>query len=374
MKTCFPTALLCLLMTSGLLDAAKHRGADRFSIQRDTFGRTQDGRPVHRYTLANASGMSIAVMNYGATLIAVNVPDKNGKTENVTLYLDSFDDYAGGHPLFGSVVGRFANRIVEGRFTIDGTTHQLETVRNGIHIHGGREGFQKLLWNVEPFHEADSAGIRLTHTSPDGHEGYPGELRVTVIYRLGADNALSIEYRAATDKPTHLNLTNHAYWNLGGAQSGDVLDQRLTLNADRYLPSDKRRVPTGEIASVKSTPFDFTEPHTIGERIEATQGGYDHCYVINREQPGKLVLCAKASDPESGRKMEVWTTQPGVQLYTANGLGPRFQANGKPYGKYHGFCLETQHYPDSPNQPGFPSTLLRPGETFAHKTVHKFSW
>jgi len=337
-------------------------------------GKMPDGADVHEYTLTNANGLEAKVLTYGATLTTVKVPDRDGNFESITLYLDSFDDYLKGHPLFGSVVGRFANRIEGAQFKIDGVTHKVTPNAGQNHIHGGREGFHKILWQADSFREKDAVGVILRHTSGDGNEGYPGKLDVTVTYTLRNDNELVMDYTATTDKPTVLNLTNHAYWNLAGAGSGDVLDHVLMLNARSYLPSDKAKIPTGEIKPVKGTVMDFTKPETVGSRISEVDGeNYDHCYVLKENKSGKPELFARVVEPVSGRVMEVFTTQPGVQLYTAKHLNSKLKTSSFAYGPYHGLCLETQHYPDAPNKPNFPSTLLRPGETFKHRTIHKFS-
>ena len=354
--------------------SAAETAAAKPTVEKSTFGKMPDGTEVLLFTLTNAAGLEAKVMTYGATLVSVKAPDRDGNFDHITLHLDSLGDYLRGHPLFGSVVGRYANRIAGARFTIDGVEYRLTPNARQNHIHGGRQGFHKIIFQAKPLRKEGRAGVELSHTSPDGHEGYPGTLETTVTYWLTADNRLIIRYVARTDKPTHLNLTNHAYWNLAGAGSGDVLGHVLMLNADRYLPSDERRMPLGNIEPVKGTPMDFITPQTIGARIDRVQGeNYDHCYVLNKE-PGKpLSLAARVVEPKTGRVMEVHTTQPGVQLYTAKGLGDRLGGDGKPYGPYHGFCLETQHYPDAPNRPAFPSTLLRPGETYEQVTIHKFS-
>lgn len=343
------------------------------NVEKEVIGKTEDGVDVEQYTLTNDHGMRVTLITYGAILTSVEVPDRDGRLENVTLYVDSLDDYLAGHPLFGAVVGRFANRIAGAKFMLDGREVHVTPNAGGNHIHGGRESFDKLVWRAEPVRGDGFVGARLRHTSPDGHEGYPGELAVVVTYTLDNDNQLKIDYTAQTDKPTHLNLTNHAYWNLAGADSGNILDHVLVLNADRYLPSDDRLIPLGELKPVRGTPMDFTEPHTLGERIDQVGKGYDHCYVLNKTEGQRVSLAAKVVEPVSGRVMEVFTSQPGVQLYTANHLGAKHSRQGKPYEKHNGFCLETQHYPNSPNEPEFPSTVLRPGETFHEVTIHKFS-
>lgn len=351
--------------------SGENRGALR--IEKSTFGQVPGGVRVDQYTLTNADGLEVKVMTYGATLTSVRVPDRQGNFANVTLYLDSCDDYLRGHPLFGSVVGRYANRIAGAKFTLDGVEYPLSPNAGRNHIHGGRQGFHKLVWKATPIRDRESVGVELSHTSPHGHEGYPGTLAVKVTYQLTDDNRLIMRYVAQTDRTTHVNLTNHAYWNLAGAGSGDVLGHVLMLNADRYLPADDELIPLGPLKSVKGTPLDFTQPKTIGSRIKNVENNnYDHCYVLNKRPGEQLSLAARVVEPNSGRRMEVYTTQSGVQLYTAKGLSNRLKAGGVPYGPYHGFCLETQHFPDSPNHPEFPSTVLRPGETYKQVTVHLF--
>jgi aldose 1-epimerase len=350
-------------------------------VRRDVFGTMPDGAEVHVYTLTNGRGLSARIMTLGATLMTLDAPDRQGKAGPITLHLDTLADYLKGHPLFGSIAGRYANRIAGAAFTIDGTEHKLEANMGKHQIHGGNKAaFHQVVWTAEPVRADGSVGVRLRHISPDGAAGYPGELRTAVTYALStADDKLTLAYEATTDKPTHLNLTNHAYWNLAGAGSGDVLGHTLKINAKRYLISDPAtKIPSGEIRDVAGTPLDFTEVQTVGSRIKQVEGqNYDHCYVIERPAAAgtaaeELVQAAVAADPASGRTMEVWTTQPGVQLYTAKGISSKTRGGGKPYGPYHGLCLETQHYPDSPHQPAFPSTLLRPGETFRHTTEHRF--
>jgi aldose 1-epimerase len=342
-------------------------------IECASMGKTQAGEEVHVYTLTNAGGLKAKVMTYGATLIAVDLPDRNGKFENVTLHLESLDGYLAGHPFFGSVAGRYANRIAKGKFTLDSRQYTLATNNGPNHLHGGIKGFDKAVWQARPIESAAAVAVELTHVSPDGDEGYPGKLTAKVVYTLTNDNELKMEYTATTDKPTVVNLTNHAYWNLGGIHAGNVLDQQLTLNADRYLPVDDTLIPLGDPQPVRGTPMDFTRPETIGARIGQVRGGYDHCYVINQQHQGQLTLAARAVDRKSGRAMEVYTTQPAVQFYSANFLDGTLKAEGVTYTNHYGFCLETQHYPDSPNHPSYPSTVLRPGQTYHQLTVHKFS-
>lgn len=346
----------------------------KMSIEKSVMGRTPEGVEVDLYTLANAHGLKARVMTYGATLIALEAPDRHGKCENVTLHLESLDGYLRGHPFFGSIAGRYANRIAKGRFTLDGQGYQLATNNNNLnHLHGGKRGFDKAVWKAVSHQQHDSAALELTLISPDGDQGYPGQLTAKVDYILTDDNRLLMDYTATTDKPTILNLTNHTYWNLGGIHSGDILKHELYLNADRYLPVDAGLIPTGEIRSVKGTPMDFTTPATVGSRIDQVKPGYDHCYVLCKG-PGEITsLAARVYDPASGRMMEVFTTQPGVQLYTGNFLDGKLGAEGASYTKHYALCLETQHFPDSPNNPGWPSTVLRPGEIYRQTTVHRFS-
>lgn len=340
------------------------------AVTKQLFGTTRDGKTVDLYILTHPAGMTAKVMTLGATLIGVEVPDREGKFANVTLHLPSFADYASGHPCFGSICGRYANRIAQGRFTLDGATYTLATNNGRNHLHGGKVGFDKVVWSAEPRDQGGSPGVTLTYGSRDGEEGYPGNLTVTVTYTLTADNELRIQYAATTDKPTVVNLTNHAYWNLSG--SGDILGHELTIHADRYLPVDDGQIPLGELRPVEGSPMDFRKPMPVGSRIAQVPGGYDHCYVLNKAADGELSLAARLFDPKSGRVMEVLTTEPGVQLYTANGLNLS-KPSGIHYGKHAGLCLECQHFPDSPNQAHFPSTVLRPGQTYRQLTVHKFS-
>ena len=351
----------------------EHSGSGKMDVQTTEFGKTADGKKVDLFTLTNNAGVKAKIMTYGATLISVEVPDREGNFDNITLYLDTLEDYLAGHPSLGSTVGRYANRIAKGKFTLDGTEYSLVRNNGGNHIHGGREGFQKMVWDAVPAQAPESVSVQFSHISPDGHEGYPGTLTAKVTYTLTNDNELRIEYTAQTDKPTIVNLTNHAYWNLAGAGSGDVLNHILMVNADRYLPVDEGKIPLGELRSVKGTPMDFTEPKTIGSRIAQVEGGYDHCYVLNSEPGKEMSLAARVFDPKSGRVMTLHTTEPGVQLYTANGLSSEFKGGGVPYGPHHALCLEAQHFPDSPDRPQFPSTVLRPGETYRQITIHKFT-
>ncbi len=331
------------------------------------FGQLQDGREVKQFVLRNSRGMQVILIEYGATITQLNAPDRNGKLTNVILGADSLDAYLKGFPA-ASVIGRYANRIRGAQFKLGGETFQVTKNSGDNHIHGGRENFAKVRWTGAGSSDANVAKVQFDYLSADGEEGFPGELKVTVTYSLTNMNELKIVYAATTTKPTVVNLTNHAYFNLAGS-GGDVLDHELQLMSEKYTVSDKSLIPTGEIASVVGTPLDFLAPHRIGERIEQTYqaaGGYDHNFVISGT-PGMLRKAASVTESQSGRVMECWTTEPGVQLYTANGF------NGKPYPKHGGFCLETQHYPDSPNRPNFPSVVVTPASPYASTTVFRFS-
>jgi aldose 1-epimerase len=334
-------------------------------------GQLAGGVEVTQFTLTNSAGLEVKVLTLGAMITSVKVPDRDGALDAVTLYREDPADYVKRGGVLGTVIGRFANRIAGARFTLDGEVYELAANPQGNHIHGGRTGFHTQVWDVVEVEQQDrSVGVRLSLTSPDGHEGYPGTLRVGVLYRLTDDNELWMDYTAKTDKPTHVNLTNHAYWNLKG--EGDVLQHRLTLNADRYLPVDDTKIPLGRLAPVAGTVMDFTEPKTIGSRIEQVEGeNYDHCYAVNQEPEKQLSFAARVEEPTTGRVMEVFTTQPGVQLYTARGM--KFSRGERSFGSHPALCLETQHFPNAPNEPTFPTTVLRPGETLRETTMHRFS-
>lgn len=338
------------------------------------WGQVKEGRQAQLYTLTNKNGLVAKITDYGGTLTELHVPDRNGQNGNVVLGFASLDKYVAGHPFFGSTTGRVANRIAKGKFKIDGREYTVATNNGPNHLHGGPNGFDKQMWNGELKQTKDGPALKLTYTSPDGDQGYPGTLNTTVVYTLTNDNELRIDYTATTDKPTIVNLTNHSYFNLAGDGNGTILDHELMINADKYTVFDDTQIPTGEIAPVKGTPLDFTKPTPIGARIEQVKGGYDHNFVLNGKA-GQMKKCATVRDPKSGRVMEIRTTEPGVQLYTANGLDGKITGtSGKPYPKYGAFCLETQHYPDSVNHPDeFPTVVLRPGQTYKTTTIHKFS-
>lgn len=348
------------------------KGSAKMGISKEPFGKVDD-TAVELYTLANKNGLKVKIMTYGAIITAVEVPDRNGQVQNITLFKDTVADYKAGHPFFGATVGRYANRIAFGKFTIGGTEYTLATNNNEHHLHGGNVGFDKKIWKAEELKGDDFVGVAFRYTSPDGEEGYPGKLEAKATYTLNNDNELKMVFEATTDKPTHVNLCNHAYWNLAGAGSGDVLDQVVMINADAYLPVDDGLIPLGKPEPVADTPMDFTTPTAIGARIDQVEGGYDHCWVLNKKKPGEMSLCARVVDPGSGRVMEVSTTQPGVQFYTGNFLNGTDKGGGFEFDKHDAFCLETEHFPDSPNHPDFPTTLLKPGETYRETTIHKFS-
>lgn len=349
-------------------------------LQKEPFGTLADGTAVERYTMTNANGVEVSLLTYGGIVTAIRVPDRTGKRDNVVLGFSKLEDYVAQNPYFGTITGRYANRIASGRFTIEGREYQL-AVNNGPNaLHGGKAGFDKKVWQAREASAADGIAVALAYRSPDGEEGYPGNLDVRVTYTLTDADELRIDYHATTDRPTVVNLTNHSYFNLAGDGSGDVLGHELHLNASAYTPVDATLIPTGTIAKVEGTPFDFRAPKPIGRDIrdgdeQLVRGhGYDHNFVLDQPQPGALVLAARVREPATGRVLEVRTTEPGVQLYTGNFLdGTLVGAAGKIYRMSDGFCLETQHFPDSPNQPNFPSTLLRPGEEFTSTTVYRFS-
>ncbi len=351
----------------------KDKGKMELKIESEKYGEMPDGREVTLFTLTNANGMKVKLTNYGAITVAVETPDKKGEIADVTLGYETLDDWLGSKDYFGATVGRYANRIAKGKFTLEGETYELATNNGPNHLHGGEKGFDKVLWDAEEVKTEDSVGVKFTYLSEDGEEGYPGNLKVTATYTLNNDNEFTDVFTASTDKPTVVNLTNHTYWNLGTPAAGDVLDHVLMLNADHYTPVDETLIPTGEIKPVEGTPFDFAEPTAIGARIDKVEGGYDHNFCLNN-QSGQMILAARVKDPDTGRVMEIHTDQPGIQFYSGNFLdGSVTGKNDIAYKKHYGFCLETQHYPDSPNQEKFPSTVLRPGETYRHKTIHKFT-
>lgn len=369
----------CLLL-AGLWNQSPARAADQKnekgpSVTRTAFGKTPDGVEASLFTCTNSKGASMQCTDYGARIVSVNVPDRDGKLANVNLGFDSVEKYAAHTAYFGCTTGRFANRIGKGKFTLDGKEYKVATNNGPNHLHGGVKGFDRYVWKATEIRESNAAGVKFTLTSPDGDEGYPGKLDTTVTILWNDDNELFIGYSAVTDKPTVLNLTNHAYWNLAGVGSGDILKHKLTLNADEYLAVDEGQIPTGKVAAVKGTFMDFTAPQPIGSRIAETKFaalpiGYDHCYIV-RKSNERLPIIARVEDPVSGRIMEVSTTEPAVQLYTGNFLDGDAKNGG--HKQHTAFCLETQHYPDSPNRPEFPSVVLKPSNKLQSTTVYKFS-
>ena len=339
------------------------------TITRDACGSMPDGRPVTRWTIANGNGVGFAVIDYGCAITEVKVPDRAGTAANITLGFDSLAGYLDRPMSAGTVIGRFANRIRGGSFLLEGAEHRLACNNGANHLHGGRVGFERVLWRGRSFRRADTAGVSFAYTSRDGDEGYPGTLKVVVAYSLNEANDLRLEYRATTDRPTPVSLTNHAYWNL--AASGTIHEHLFESPSEFYLPVTPDLIPTGEIRRVAGTPLDFTTAKPIGRDIGSIEGGYDHCFTVKRRQPG-LDLACRVTDPTSGRRMEVWTTAPGFQFYSGNILDGRTGAGGRVFVKHAAFCIEPECFPDSMNVGHFPSCILRPGETYRHITVHRF--
>ena len=364
-----PIAVLC-----SSIACATQSGAP--PVKREPFGQMPDGAAVEIFTLRNAAGVEVRAISYGGIITFLRVPDRSGTFDDIVLGFDRLDGYLKDPPFFGAIIGRYGNRIAKGQFTLDGATYELATNNGPNHLHGGNKGFDKVLWTAAPV-EGKNA-VTFTRTSPDGEEGYPGNLQVQVTYTLTDQNELIVDYRATTDKATVVNLTQHSYFNLAGQASGDILGHELMLNADRYTPVDGTLIPTGELAPVEGTPFDFRTPTAIGARIgdadpQLKNGqGYDHNWVLNRSGDG-LQLAARVVEPKTGRTLEVRTSEPGIQFYSGNFLdGTLTGKQGATYNHRTGFCLETQHFPDSPNHPNFPSTTLRPGEEYRTTTVFTF--
>ncbi len=375
----FKIFLLMIILLSIINSCnSKNEKEVKMNIIKEPYGKITDGEPVDIYTLTNNKGMTVRITNYGGIIQSLTAPDKNGKYEDVVLGYDSLESYIEATPYFGAIVGRYGNRIANGKFTLDGVEYTLAQNDGKNHLHGGIKGFDKVVWDATPIKSDSAVSLKLEYLSKDGEEGYPGNLKVTVTYTLTDDDALKIEYHAATDKKTVLNLTNHSYFNLTADFKNKILDHELWLDADRYVPIDSTAIPLGTIESVAGTPFDFTTPKKIGKDInddnqQLKNGiGYDHCMVFENYD-GKVKLQATVYEEQSGRLMEVYTDQPAVQFYVGNYLdGTNIGKGNVPYQYRTGFCLETEHYPDSPNQPNFPSTVLAPGEVYSTTTIYKF--
>jgi aldose 1-epimerase len=345
------------------------------SVTKKDYGKTADGQAVDLYTLSNASGMKAEIITYGGALVSLTAPDRNGKFGDVVLGMDDIKGYQTPVPYFGALIGRYGNRIGKAQFALDGHTYKLPANDNGNTLHGGLKGFDKRIWSAKP---GTGASLELSYVSKDGEEGFPGTLSAKVVYTVTNENELKIDYTATTDKMTVANLTNHAYFNLAGPGEGAILAHEVTINADRYTPVDSTLIPTGELRAVKGTPFDFTKATAIGARIDQNDEqlkfgkGYDHNWVLNKGNGG-LTKAAEVREPKSGRVMEVWTTEPGLQFYTGNFLDGTLKGKGKTFQHRGAFCMETQHYPNSPNKPNFPSTTLKPGDTYKTTTIYRFS-
>jgi aldose 1-epimerase len=346
----------------------------KMSVKVEPFGKTQDGQQVDIVTLTNSAGLRARITNYGGILVSMETPDRQGKLGDVVLGFDNLDGYLKPHPCFGAIIGRYANRIGGAKFSLDGREYKLAANDGANHLHGGVKGFDKVVWKIEKAQAGgDRAELKMSYTSRDGEEGYPGNLKCIVTYALTADNKLEMKYEATTDKPTVVNMTNHAYWNFAGQGDGDILGHEIMINAAKYTAIDKTGIPTGELKAVLGSPLDFTKPETIGSRIKELDRGYDYNYVLNGSS-GQMKLAARVYEPTSGRVMEIHTTEPGVQFYSSNWLDGTLKGKqGKVYKKHYALCLETQHYPDSPNKANFPSVVLRPGEKYETRTVHTFS-
>jgi aldose 1-epimerase len=361
---------LCGAATAGAMPLAH--------VQQAPFGHTADGKPVTIFTLTNKNGLEARVMTYGATLLSLNTPDKNGKMADIVLGFDSVDPYVAGVPFYGATIGRFANRIASGEFRLGGVVYQLPKNDGPNSLHGGLRGFDKRFWTASPFENAAGPGVTFTYVSADGEEGYPGKLTVRVTYQLRNDDSLSISYTAHATKPTPINLTNHSYFNLSGDPQHTILDETLQINADKFTPVDATLIPTGELRPVEGTPFDFRKPEVIGARIGDKDQqlefahGYDDNWILAKPHPNAMTTAAIVTDPVSGRQVEVRTTEPGIQFYTGNFMDGEQAGKGTVYNYRTGLTLETQHFPDSPNHPSFPSTILKPGQTFKSHTVFYF--
>jgi aldose 1-epimerase len=376
---------ICLLVLLVSCQQKTKKSSDVLSditglVEKENFQGTYNEKQTDLLTIRNANGIVMQVTNYGAKIVTLFIPDRDGNMADVVFGYESIQEYLDGNRSFGAIVGRYANRIDSGTFTLDGTQYQLPLNDGGKNtLHGGDTGFSDVVWEAEKMNTGEGEAVKLTLLSPDGDQGFPGNLTTEVIYTLTDENELIVDYKAVTDKPTVVNLSQHSYFNLAGHAAGSILDHELTINADHFTPVDENLIPTGELRSVEGTPLDFREPHQIGERIEDEYeqliigNGYDHNFVLNKETPGELSFAASAYEDSTGRFMEVFTTHPAIQLYTGNFLNGEKGKGDAVYNFRNGFCLETQYYPDSPNHPEFSSTVLRPGEEYKHKTIFKFS-
>lgn len=369
MKHLIKPFLAVSILAIGLMGCGGTKTEKTANLVKENFGTLPNGQTVDLYTLKSSTGIKVGLMTYGAAVVSIEAPDRNGVPANIVLGFDSIGGYTAQVPYFGAIVGRYGNRIAKGKFTIDGIEYQL-TVNDGQnHLHGGLKGFDKVVWEATEVNDSINPGVIFKYFSKDGEEGYPGNLTATVTYTL-AGNDLIIDYNAETDQATPVNLTNHAYFNLAG--KGTILNHELTLNAPSYTPVDRTLIPTGEIVAVEGTPFDFKIPYSIGARIDQVPGGYDHNFVLAPPTSDELNFAARLKDPESGRMLEIFTTEPGIQFYSGNFLNGSLRNGDFVFEKYSGLCLETQHFPDSPNKPDFPSTILIPGEKYVTKTVLRF--
>ena len=364
--------LVILMICFSGESSKQNTGDSRLFIDREKFGQTNEGVSVDLFTLTNDNGLTVKITNYGGIVTSMLVPDKMGNFEDIVLGFDNLQNYLDGHPYFGSLIGRYANRIAKGMFELKGVLYYLAANNGENHLHGGNRGFDKVVWDSEPFVEENEVGLNLSYLSKDMEEGYPGNLNVKVTYRLTNENQLIIDYFAETDKACPVNLTHHSYFNLTAGKE-NILNHKVMINANSYVGIDNNLIPTGQIRDLIGTEMDFTLPKIIGSRIDMVDGGYDHCYIINKN-PDDMSLIARVHEETSGRIMEVYSTEPGVQFYSGNFLDGSIKGkNGIVYDKHFGFCLETQHFPDSPNQKDFPSTILYPGESYTYSTIYEFS-
>ena len=375
--TVFALFLFLILIFSFIVIVCNNY-SKKATIKKNYFGVLSNGEKVDIYYMKNTKGIELKIMNYGGAIVSAIVPDKNGNFADIVLGHDSFQGYLKANPYFGAIVGRYANRIAKGKFTLNGKVYTLATNNGQNHLHGGIKGFDKRIWNATPLITPNGVALKLSYLSKNGEEGYPGNLNVVVTYTLNNNNELRINYSASTDQTTIVNLTNHTYWNL--AENGDILNHRIMINADKFTPVDSTLIPTGEIKSVYGTPFDFRKFRPIGDQINAdniqlkyANGGYDLNWVLNKDEHDSLYLAARVTEPISGRVLEVWSTEPGLQFYSGNFLdGSITGKNGQIYKKHTAFALEAQHFPDSPNHPNFPSVVLKPGQEYKQTTIYKF--